>query len=153
VDASKRLQRIQMLPEGSVAKVIEARRRRRLTQRNPSCIPEEISAGEVFYTVNQNILTMFFVEILRYPGPPKEELRSRHQSYVREQGQRGRVVLAGRFADVSGGIIMWKSSSKDEAENLAANDPYALEKYATYQLKEWSYNPGFDFTKTTLSEK
>jgi uncharacterized protein YciI len=96
---------------------------------------------------------MFFVEILKYPMPPTQELRSRHQSYVREQAQKGRLVLAGRFTDVSGGLIMWKSSSKEEAEGIASDDPYALEKYATYQLKEWSYVPEFDFTKTNFSEK
>lgn len=58
--------------------------------------------------------------------------------------------MAGRFADISGGIIIWKTDSKDEAESIAANDPYALEKYATYELKEWSYNPDFDFRGTTL---
>ena len=96
---------------------------------------------------------MFFVEILKYPMPPKEELRARHQAYVREQGEKGRIVLAGRFTDVSGGVIIWKFNSKDEAESIVANDPFVLEKYATYQLKEWSYNPGFDYTRTTLPEK
>lgn len=108
---------------------------------------------QVFDPVDQTIRSMFFVEILQYTMPPTQDLRSRHQSYVREQGQRGKVVLAGRFADVSGGMIVWNSSSKDEAESLAANDPCALEKYATYQLKEWSYNPNFDHTRTTLPEK
>jgi uncharacterized protein YciI len=48
---------------------------------------------------------------------------------------------------------MWKSSSKEEAESIAAHDPYAVAKYATYELKEWSYVPEFDYTKTHLSEK
>lgn len=96
---------------------------------------------------------MFFVEILKYPTPPSPELRARHQSYVREQAQNGRLVLAGRFTDISGGLIIWKSSSKEEAENIAAHDPYALEKYATYELKQWSYVPEFDHTRTRLKEE
>jgi len=96
---------------------------------------------------------MFFVEILKYPAPATSELRSRHQSYVREQGQKGKLVLAGRFTDVSGGLIIWKPNSKEEAENIAAHDPYVLEKYATYQLKEWTYVPEFDCTRTNLPEK
>jgi uncharacterized protein YciI len=96
---------------------------------------------------------MFFVEILKYPTAPSQELRTRHQSYVREQGQKGRLVLAGRFTDISGGLIIWKSTSKEEAESIAAHDPYALAKYATYELKEWSYVPEFDHTKAHLSEK
>ena len=96
---------------------------------------------------------MFFVEILRYPTPPSAELRSRHQSYVREQGEKGRLVLAGRFTDVSGGLIIWKAGSKEEAESIAAHDPYALAKYASYELKEWTYVPEFDHTKTNLPEK
>ena len=96
---------------------------------------------------------MLFVEILKYPSPATPELRSRHQAYVREQGKKGKLVLAGRFGDVSGGLILWKSNSKEEAESIAEHDPYAMEKYATYQLKEWTYVPEFDFTKTNLSEK
>jgi len=96
---------------------------------------------------------MLFVEILKYPTPATPELRSQHQSYVREQAQKGRLVLAGRFTDISGGLIIWKSNSKEEAESIAAHDPYAVEKYATYQLKEWSYVPEFDFTRTNLPEK
>jgi len=96
---------------------------------------------------------MFFVEILTYPAPASAELRSRHQSYVREQGEKGKLVLAGRFTDISGGLIIWKSSSKEEAESIAAHDPYALAKYASYELKEWTYVPEFDHTKTTLSKE
>jgi len=96
---------------------------------------------------------MFFVEILTYPAPPSAELRSRHQSYVREQGEKGKLVLAGRFTDISGGLIIWKSSSKEEAESIAAHDPYAQAKYASYELKEWTYVPEFDHTKTTLSKE
>jgi len=95
---------------------------------------------------------MFYVEILKYPSPATPELRGKHQSYVREQAKKGKLVLAGRFSDVSGGLIIWKSSSKEEVESIAEHDPYAMEKYATYQLKEWTYVPEFDFTKTNLSE-
>jgi len=94
---------------------------------------------------------MFFVEILEYPTPPSPELRTRHQSYVREQAQNGRLVLAGRFTDISGGLIIWKVNSREEAETIATHDPYA-QNYATYQLKEWSYVPEFDHT-TRLQEK
>jgi uncharacterized protein len=46
--------------------------------------------------------------------------------------------LGGPFADRSGGLITFEAGSVEEAEQLAADDPFAREGLlASHWLKEW----------------
>jgi hypothetical protein len=47
-------------------------------------------------------------------------------------------MLAGPFADGSGGAVVIDVESEKEAKELAENDPAVLSGVFNYQIKEWS---------------
>ncbi|MDG6904473.1 MAG: hypothetical protein JRN20_01660 [Nitrososphaerota archaeon] len=85
-----------------------------------------------------------FVEVLNYPKQPSVDARKRHQDFLRAHGNEGRLYVAGKFNDESGGLVIWKVESMQTAEKLAKEDPYSKEGFATFVLKEWSL--GFDYS-------
>lgn len=87
---------------------------------------------------------MLVVELTKYNTLPSAEVRSRHFEYIREAGAKGKVVMAGRFADALGALIIWKVSSFEESRKLAEEDPYFQGKWITYELREWPAI--FDYT-------
>ena len=89
---------------------------------------------------------MLFCEILELATKPSEDLRQRHIEYLKRQGTRGNLVLAGRFSDVSGGLLVWNVSAIKRAEQLARNDPYVTSKIATFVLKNWLLS--FNYTSS-----
>ncbi len=87
---------------------------------------------------------MIVCEITRYKSAPSAELRAEHLKFLRERGAKGEVLMAGRFADARGGMILWKVGSMAEAEKIAVEDPYVRGRALTYELREWSAT--FDYT-------
>ena len=64
--------------------------------------------------------------------------RDAHVTWISEQIEAGKVVLAGRQNPPVGGVILIHADSRAEAEAFAAADPYAKEGYATYQVVEFN---------------
>jgi uncharacterized protein YciI len=61
---------------------------------------------------------------------------SEHTAYWKGLGLPG--YLGGPFADRSGGLITFEADSGEEAEELAARDPFRREDLLErYWLKEW----------------
>ena len=59
-----------------------------------------------------------------------------HAAYWQRLGPRG--YLGGPFSDRSGGLISFEAESGEEAEELAAKDPFRREGLIeSYWLKEW----------------
>ena len=89
---------------------------------------------------------MIVCEITTYKnGPPEGDVRKKHLNFLRESGQKGKLLMAGRFADLKGALILWRVDSIDEARGIAEKDPYAVEGLATYDLREWPAI--FDYTR------
>jgi uncharacterized protein YciI len=53
------------------------------------------------------------------------------------QQKQGLIMLAGPFADGSGGAVVIDVESEKEAKELAENDPAVLSGVFNYQIKEW----------------
>ena len=81
---------------------------------------------------------MIVCEITKYKTVPTGEVRTRHMQFLKECGQKGKIVMAGRFADAKGAMILWDANSLDEVKDIAKRDPYVKENLLLdYELREW----------------
>jgi uncharacterized protein len=65
-------------------------------------------------------------------------LRPSHLAFVDEHESRGQVFARGPFTDGTGGLVIYCASSLDEAQELAASDPYVVEGARRLELHEWT---------------
>src|SRR5216683_2298992 len=70
---------------------------------------------------------MKFANFITYmPDPQKvQSVRPLHRDYAQGLASQGKIVIAGPFSDGAGAIIVYEAQSLEQAEALAANDPYA----------------------------
>ena len=69
-----------------------------------------------------------------------EEILDIHKSYLQKYIDNGKIFAKGPFTDHSGGLVIYKVDSYEEAKELAENDPAVLEKSRELTLKEWKSN-------------
>ena len=69
-----------------------------------------------------------------------EEILDIHKAYLQKYIDNGKIFAKGPFTDHSGGIVIYKVDSYEEAKELAENDPVILEKSRELTLKEWKSN-------------
>jgi uncharacterized protein len=62
-----------------------------------------------------------------------EKTRAAHVAWLKEEIDRGRLILAGRQEDQSGGVLITGDISADEAENVIASDPYQQAGLVRYE--------------------
>jgi uncharacterized protein YciI len=53
-----------------------------------------------------------------------EQTRAAHVAWLKEEIDEGRLILAGRREDESGGVLITADISAHEAGNIMATDPY-----------------------------
>lgn len=60
-----------------------------------------------------------------------------HLAYLAELRAAGKIELSGGFADLSGGAVIVRADSLEEAQAIAANDP--ISKMGTHKITvhEW----------------
>ncbi|HLO03428.1 MAG TPA: YciI family protein [Symbiobacteriaceae bacterium] len=65
------------------------------------------------------------------------EVLPAHFEYLAKLRAAGKIELSGGFADLSGGAVIIRAESLEEAQAIAANDP--ISKQGTHLLKvyEW----------------
>ncbi|WP_426451371.1 YciI family protein [Paenibacillus sp. S-38] len=68
--------------------------------------------------------------------------RPEHLAYLEEQRVRGRIFANGRFPDGSGGMVIYKADSLEQAQQWAAEDPYVLHGARRAEVREWEMVPG-----------
>jgi uncharacterized protein YciI len=66
------------------------------------------------------------------------KVRPAHLAYINELYGKGKVVMAGPFADKRGGMVIYKAETWEEAKQLAEADPVVKEGARTLELREWS---------------
>lgn len=66
-----------------------------------------------------------------------EPHRADHLAWIKEQVEKGHVLLGGPRVPRDGAVIIVKVSSKEEAIRLFENDPYAVRKLAKYDVAEF----------------
>jgi uncharacterized protein len=65
------------------------------------------------------------------------EVRPRHIEYLDKLDQEGKIFARGPFSDDSGGLVVYKADSYEEALLLAENDPHVILGSRRLELKEW----------------
>ena len=78
-----------------------------------------------------------------YLKPPEviEQTRPAHLEFLKEEIAVGPLLLAGRQAGGSGGVLVVADMSTERAEDLIARDPYTREGVATSERT--SFNGAF----------
>lgn len=69
-----------------------------------------------------------------------DEILDVHKAYLQRYIDNGKIFAKGPFTDHSGGLVIYKVDSYEEAKELAENDPAILEKSRELTLKEWKSN-------------
>lgn len=88
--------------------------------------------------------TVFYV-LFHTPGPGwNDEFSFReqpgieaHVGYMAGLLERGLLVMGGPFTDNSGGMMVSRASSLEEAESLARKDPAVQSGLLTVEVKAW----------------
>lgn len=84
---------------------------------------------------------ILYAAILETIDPKKDaEILDVHKAYLQKYIDEGKIFAKGPFTDHSGGLVIYKVDSYEEAKKLAENDPAVLEKSRTLTLKEWRSN-------------
>jgi uncharacterized protein YciI len=74
------------------------------------------------------------------PGKPLSEQPLReHGRYMLDLYKRGVMRLAGRFADGSGGAMLFGADDDASARAIVAADPAVVAETFTYELKQWAF--------------
>ena len=78
---------------------------------------------------------MFHVLKLTYLRPLEvlDKTRPEHAAWLQQEIASGRLLLAGRQEDQSGGVLITTDLSADEAENMIADDPYQRAGLVRYE--------------------
>jgi uncharacterized protein YciI len=87
---------------------------------------------------------MIICETTVYLKLPEEEVGRQHRDFLRKLGDQGKLLMAGRFADAKGAMILWNTTSVNEARELAEKDPYVKQGLVTFELREWPVS--FDYS-------
>jgi len=66
-----------------------------------------------------------------------EIYRSAHLDYLTQLKKSGKLKMAGKFSDGSGGMYILEADSFNEAIEMADTDPYHSNKFRKYTLKQW----------------
>ena len=71
---------------------------------------------------------------------PREEWTvtlDEHLVWMKEQHETGRIVISGPSADRKLGMYLIRAGSREEAERIAAGDPFTAAGFTTFDLIEW----------------
>ncbi|PLS18587.1 hypothetical protein CVD28_05460 [Bacillus sp. M6-12] len=79
----------------------------------------------------------FLVWIVRSPDFTGDSITG-HREHLQKLREAGKLVLAGGFADQTGGAYIIQCESIEAAEDLIKKDPMNNASEAFYQLKEWN---------------
>jgi uncharacterized protein len=71
--------------------------------------------------------------------PLAEQPLREHGRYMLDLYKRGVMRLAGRFADGSGGAMLFGAADDASAQAIVAADPAVMAETFTYELRQWAF--------------
>jgi len=77
---------------------------------------------------------------LRRNAKPRDQFTvtlDQHLVWMKQQHEAGRILFSGPTPDRSIGIYVIRAGSREEAERIAAGDPYTAAGCTTFELIEW----------------
>jgi uncharacterized protein YciI len=78
--------------------------------------------------------------VLRRPVKPREEWTvtlDQHLVWMKHQHESGKILFSGPTTDRKYGVYVIRAGSKDEADKIAASDPYTVAGFTAFELLEW----------------
>ena len=85
--------------------------------------------------------TRYVVMLHRVVEVPRNEALIRaHVAWLKGLEARGQLVLAGPFADGSGGMLVLRSASLEAAAALAGEDPFVRAGSARPEVRAWLHS-------------
>ena len=63
--------------------------------------------------------------------------RPEHLKYLKEVDIRGELIIAGRYKNGSGGLIIVNTDYYDKALEIAENDPYIINNVRDFEIREY----------------
>lgn len=78
--------------------------------------------------------------ILRRPVKPREEWTvtlDQHLVWMKRQHETGTILFSGPSSDRKYGIYVIKAGTREEAEKIAATDPYTAAGLCAFEIIEW----------------
>ncbi|WP_257351940.1 YciI family protein [Pseudalkalibacillus decolorationis] len=63
--------------------------------------------------------------------------RQDHLDYIEKLNQEEKIFAKGPFLDGTGGMVIYKADSFEEAKQLAEADPYVQKQVRKLELHEW----------------
>ena len=114
------------------------RRHQPLTYGNPSeqdLLAHEESCSVMSVKEGQTL----FIDTRRFVvGEDRiKEHRPKHKEYLIGLRDSGKLLLAGRFSDNSGGLIILRASSMEEAIEISKKDPYVSNRLQKSEIIAW----------------
>lgn len=87
---------------------------------------------------------ILYAAILTTIDPAKDaEILDIHKKYLQGLIDEDKIYAKGPFTDHSGGLVIYKSETFEEALRMAEEDPAIKEKSRSMILKEWRSNIEF----------
>lgn len=71
--------------------------------------------------------------------PLSEQPLREHGRYMLDLYRRGVMRMAGRFADGSGGAMLFGAADDASAQAIVAADPAVVAETFTYELRQWAF--------------
>lgn len=65
---------------------------------------------------------------------------SRHLAYTAQLRSEGKLVIGGPFGDGTGGLLVYRAASLEDARSFLENDPAVIEKFFDAELHPWLVN-------------
>jgi uncharacterized protein len=80
----------------------------------------------------------YFAAFLKMKDTEKNATyRQQHMDFLMLNEKEGKIFARGRFADNSGGMVIYIAPSYDDAEKIALSDPLITSGARTLELHEW----------------
>lgn len=86
---------------------------------------------------------------------PREEWTvtlDEHLAWMKQQHEAGRILFSGPTPDRKIGIYVIRADSREEAEQIAAGDPFTKAGFCTFDLLEWEVHQALGVGPFTAAE-
>ena len=81
-----------------------------------------------------------FIDLRTSVGGPEARLalREEHARWLQPLVDQGKVIMGGPLADGTGGVIIFSTTTAEEARALTQKDPYVVKGLARPNIKVWT---------------
>lgn len=83
------------------------------------------------------MMKYFAVLLMLKDEEKNKQVRPAHLAFLAEMRAQKKVFMQGRFADGSGGMVIYAGESLEQVEEWAKQDPYITEGARDLEIHEW----------------